>query len=125
MILVDGGVDSVFLNCGEEDVADGLSIREGCDVGQHGVECGAIEELAVEDYGGDFCGVGDVVERVGVEQDEICEPGGFYSAEIGFVADEAGGTCGCGLQSLERCQAGLDEEPELRLEGGNGGAGGS
>jgi hypothetical protein len=43
----------------------------GGDVLEESVEVGAGEEAAGEDDGGDFLGVGDVFEGIGVEEDEV------------------------------------------------------
>jgi hypothetical protein len=101
MILIDGRVDAVRLDCVEEHVTDWLSIREGGDVGKHGVERGAIEELAIEEDRADLGCVGDVVERIGIEQDKVCELAGFHRAKIVFAADKARRICRGGLQGLE------------------------
>src|SRR5579872_5455747 len=66
------------------------------------VEGGAVVEAAVGDDGGDFAGVVDVGERIGVEQDEVGDFAFGDGALGGFGGEKFGGVAGGGLQGFHR-----------------------
>src|SRR5580693_6978325 len=65
---------------------------------QKGVESRAVVEMAVGDDGGDFAGVVDVGERIGVEEDEVGEFAFGDRALGGLGTEESGGIARGGLQ---------------------------
>ena len=80
------------------------------------VEVGSAVVPAVRDDGADLLRVADVLERVGVEQDQIGELAGVHGAErIRQLQNAHGIECG-GPQSFERSEAGLDKPLELDVQ---------
>jgi len=71
---------------------------EGADGGEELIEGGAVEEMAAENDDLDFAGVADVVEGIGVEEDEVGELSFFDGAGIFFGVEKSGVAFGGGLQ---------------------------
>lgn len=69
--------------------------------------------MAVDDDGGDFRGVVNILERVFFQQDKIGELSAFHAAQILFPVKENGGVERGGLQGFERSEAGVDKALQL------------
>ena len=78
------------------------------DGAEHPVERRTGIEFASIDQCGNLFRVGDVVERIGVEQHEVGSFSFFDRAGILFRAEEASGIEGGGLQSLHGRESSLD-----------------
>ena len=61
------------------------------DLLQDFLQVGMREIVAVEDYGADFLGIGNVGQGIGFENDQVGDFSGFDSAQPGFHIEEFGG----------------------------------
>jgi hypothetical protein len=64
----------------------------------------------------DFLRVTDIVERIGIQQDQISEPPGFNSAQLIFSAQEARRIQGSCLKRFHGREAGLDQQSKLVVQ---------
>jgi hypothetical protein len=78
---------------------------------EEAIQFGAIKQATVEDDGSDSLGVGDVGERVGIEDDDVGETTGLELSEsIGVVAaEEARRIYRGGLKRFHGTETGADE----------------
>src|SRR5580704_8762454 len=87
---------------------------------QQSVQVGAGEIAAVDDYGGDFLSVADIVKRVGVEQHEIGELARLDGAQTIGDSKKCGGIESGSLQGLHGGEAGGNEMLQFFMQAESG-----
>src|SRR5208283_5016190 len=70
------------------------------------LQVGLREILPIQNDGGDFLRVADVLERIAVEKYQIREFSFFDGAQLPLHLKKAGGVQRSGLQSFQRCETG-------------------
>src|SRR5215475_8149260 len=98
----------------------GLGDGGGFDFCEHFLQVFAGEIAATEDDGGDFLRIGDIVERIRFQEDEIGNFARFDRAEPILQTEEAGGIESCGLQSFERSKSSGDESLQFFVQAESG-----
>ena len=95
-VLFDCGVYALLLDRFEEHIANRLSVGHGFDPCQHSIERrSGIEFAGRHDRCDSFC-IADLVERIGIEQNQIRDLSLFNRAQIVFFSLEA--------RRIQRCR---------------------
>lgn len=115
-VLLDGSVDTVLLDGRGKCARDRGEVRQFLDLRERGVQVRARQQSPGDDNRLNPFGIGDVVERVRVQQDQVClfsdinRTGGFRRTEVDGRVD------GRGSQRVERRQSCSHQQRQLVVQ---------
>lgn len=115
-ILLDRGIDVFLPDRFCQGIRDGLSGGERLNRGEHLVERSPRNELASIYDGGNSLRVADIVERIGIQQNQIRDFSRLNRAEILLLAQESRRVQRGRLQSLHGREPGLHQETQFIVQ---------